>query len=60
MESKQAKLMWHWLAIVYVWHVGGDVDDETAYVALTRLRKFVDEAIAVLEGPTPSELDEEK
>jgi len=44
------KLLWHYLAIVYVWHVGGDVDDETAFVALTRLKAWVDEALGILEG----------
>jgi len=46
------KLLWHYLAIVYVWHVGGDVDDETAFVALTRLKAWVDEALGILEGET--------
>lgn len=49
---KENKLLWHWLAIIYVWHVGGDVDDETAFVALTRLKKFVDDALGILEGET--------
>jgi len=55
MEEKQIKLMWHHLAIVYVWSIGGDVDDETAFVALTRLKKWVDEALGVLEGEPPRE-----
>lgn len=46
----ERKLLWHWLAVIYVWHVGGDVDDETAFVALTRLKQFVDEALGILEG----------
>lgn len=55
MTEGEGKLMWHWLAIVYVWHIGGDVDDETAFVALTRLKKWVDEALGVLEGDPPIE-----
>ena len=52
----KSKLLWHWLAIAYVWHVGGDVDDETAFVALTRLKAWVDEALGVIEGDsTPEE-----
>lgn len=51
---KEQKLLWHWLAIVYVWSLGGDVDDETAFVALTRLKSWVDEALGVLEQETPS------
>jgi len=53
MEKK--KLLWHWLAIVYVWHVGGDVDDETAYVALARLKAWIDEALGILESEPPEE-----
>jgi len=49
------KLLWHWLAIVYVWHIGGDVDDETAYVALSRLKKWVDEALGILEAEASAE-----
>lgn len=52
---EQSKLMWHWLAVIYVWHVGGDVDDETAFVALTRLKKWVDEALGILERETGTE-----
>jgi len=51
----ERKLMWHWLAIIYVWHIGGDVDDETAFVALTRLKAWVDEALGILEGEPPTE-----
>lgn len=50
--EKKVKLLWHWLAVVYVWHVGGDVDDETAFVALTRLKNFVDYSLGILESPT--------
>lgn len=53
--ESQSKLMWHHLAIVYVWSVGGDVDDETAFVALTRLKKWVDEAVGILEGEAGTE-----
>lgn len=53
--KQEGKLMWHWLAIAYVWHVGGDVDDETAFVALTKLKAWVDEALGVLESDSPSE-----
>jgi len=53
--ERQSKLMWHHLAVVYVWSVGGDVDDETAFVALTRIKKWVDEALGILESETPSE-----
>lgn len=52
---KQEKLLWHWLAVVYVWSVGGEVDDETAYVALSRLKAWVDKAVGILEGETPRE-----
>lgn len=52
---EERKLLWHWLAIVYVWSIGGDVDDETAFVALTRLKGWVDEALGVLERETSSE-----
>jgi len=55
MQERQIKLMWHHLAIVYVWSIGGDVDDETAFVALTRLKKWVDEALGVLEGDATRE-----
>jgi len=55
MTERKSKLLWHWLAIAYVWHVGGDVDDETAFVALTRLKKWVDEALGVLQGESPTE-----
>jgi len=53
--ERENKLMWHWLAVVYVWHVGGDVDDETAFVALTRLKKWVDESLGILEGESTAE-----
>jgi len=53
--EKERKLLWHWLAIVYVWHVGGDVDDETAFVALTRLKAWVDESLGILEGEASRE-----
>jgi len=53
--ERQTKLMWHHLAVIYVWSVGGDVDDETAFVALTRIKKWVDEALGILEGDSPSE-----
>lgn len=49
-KETQLKLSWHWLAVVYVWHVGGDVDDDTAYVALTRLKTWIDEALGILEA----------
>lgn len=52
---KDQGLLWHWLAIVYVWSIGGDVDDETAFVALTRLKKWVDESLGVLERQLPPE-----
>jgi len=52
--ERQSKLMWHHLAVVYVWSVGGDVDDETAFVALTRIKQWVDEALGILEGETTS------
>jgi len=52
---EKRKLLWHWLAIVYVWHVGGDVDDETAYVALARLKAWIDEALGILEREPPKE-----
>ena len=51
----EQKLLWHWLAIVYVWSVGGDVDDETAFVALTRLKAWVDKALGVIEGNSTDE-----
>lgn len=57
---KEEKLLWHWLAVVYVWSVGGDVDDETAYVALTRLKKFVDRSLGILESPGSVAQPEEK
>lgn len=53
--ESNSKLMWHHLAIVYVWSVGGDVDDETAFVALTRLKKWVDEALGILEAEAGTE-----
>lgn len=57
---KEKKLLWHWLAVVYVWHVGGDVDDETAFVALTRLKKFVDYSLGILaDAPAAVERPEE-
>lgn len=54
-KESEKKLLWHWLAIVYVWHIGGDVDDETAYVALSRLKKWVDEALGLLESEPSAE-----
>lgn len=53
-HETERRLMWHWLAVVYVWHVGGDVDDETAFVALTRLKHWVDEALSILDGESPT------
>jgi len=58
MRQGKHKLLWHWLAVVYVWHVGGDVDDETAFVALTRLKAWIDEALGILQedpGDVPEE-----
>jgi len=55
MSERKRKLLWHWLAVVYVWSVGGDVDDETAFVALTRLKTWIDEALGILEGESPAE-----
>jgi len=52
---EQRKLLWHWLAIVYVWSVGGDIDDETAFVALTRLKAWIDESLGILESESPRE-----
>lgn len=48
-DERKTKLMWHHLAVIYVWSVGGDVDDETAFVALTRIKQWVDEALGILE-----------
>jgi len=53
MDQSKIKLMWHHLAVVYVWSIGGDVDDETAFVALTRLKAWVDMALGVLEREPP-------
>jgi len=55
MDQSKIKLMWHHLAVVYVWSIGGDVDDETAFVALTRLKAWVDMALGVLEREPPRE-----
>jgi len=52
---KEEKLLWHWLAVVYVWSVGGDVDDETAFVALSRLKTYVDRSLGILEAPSAVE-----
>jgi len=55
MIKDNRKLLWHWLAIVYVWSIGGDVDDETAFVALTRLKAWVNEALGILESEPTDE-----
>lgn len=55
MSKSKQKLLWHWMAVLYVWHIGGDVDDETAFVALTRLKAWVDECLGILEGETTTE-----
>lgn len=49
-ELRNTRLLWHWLAIVYVWSIDGDVDDETAFVALSRIKQYVDAALGVIEG----------
>lgn len=50
------KLKLETLIVLWLWHTTDDVvDDESAYVALTRLKAFVDEALGILEGDTPCE-----
>lgn len=57
---KQIKLDWHTLAIVYAWHLGAEVDDETAFVALCRLREFVHYSLGVIETGNPPAQDSRK
>jgi len=52
------KLMWSDLLNVWLWHAYSDdklVQDDTAYVALLRLKRWIDEALGVLESETTSE-----
>jgi len=52
------KLMWSDLLNVWLWHAYSDdklVQDDTAYVALLRLKRWVDEALGILEGETTTE-----
>lgn len=56
------KLNWCDLLNIWLWHRYSNdelVNDDTAYVALLRVAKFVDFAITALEAPTPVEKPEE-
>jgi len=60
--ERQVKLNWSDLLNVWLWHrhsTEGLVNDDTAYVALLRLLKFVEYAIRCLEEtPTVDEPEE--
>lgn len=51
---RQVKLNWSDLLNVWLWHAHsaqGLVQDDTAYVALLRIQKFVEYALSALEAP---------
>lgn len=60
---RQEKLHWSDLLNVFLWHKYSRealVQDDTAYVALLRVQKFVEFALDALERPSTVEVDEEK
>lgn len=54
MESREdeGKLLWQTMLNVWLWHRYPDleIDDMTALVAMMRLKRWLDWAIAILEG----------
>lgn len=57
MEEHEAKLQWADLLNLFLWHRYGSefVQDDTAYIAALRTKKWIDIAVRVLEGETPIE-----
>jgi len=54
----EVKLLWHTLVELYLWHAfpkSALITDEQAWVHLSRLKEWVDEALGILEGEPPTE-----
>lgn len=50
----KSKLRWSDLLNIWLWHAYADdglVQDDTAYVAILRTKRWIDEALGVLESP---------
>jgi len=62
MKKRQERLDLHDVAMIIAWNRNMEVGDDTAYIALLRLLKFVEYALSVLEAPTApiDSVDEEK
>lgn len=61
-QQMKNKLRWSDLLNIWLWHAYGNdqlVQDDTAYVALLRTKRWVDEALGILESPAGSEPTEE-
>lgn len=59
----EVKLRWSDLLNIWLWHRyprEGLVTDDLAYVAMLRVLKFVESAVAVLENPATIERNGEK
>jgi len=59
---KQVKLLWADLITVYLWHAfpkESMIEDDRAWVALLRIREFVEFALRAIESPAPIKLHEE-
>jgi len=61
--KRQTKLNWADLVTVYLWHAfpkESMIEDDRAYVALLRMKEFVEFALAAIEAPAPVKLDQEE
>jgi len=60
---KQVRLLWADLITVYLWHAfpkESMIEDDRAWVALLRIREYVEFALKAIETPIPVKLDEEE
>jgi len=60
---KKRKLQWRDLITIFLWHEYASesvVGDDGAYVALLRVREFVEDSLRVLEGPATNTGSEEQ
>jgi len=60
---KQRKLLWADLITIYLWHTypkESMIEDDRAWVALLRIKEFVEFALAAIETPVPVKFDEQE
>jgi len=56
-------LNWADLVTVYLWHAfpkESMIEDDRAWVALLRIKEFVEFALAAIEAPAPVQIDQKK